>query len=87
MNKLGPAAAIILAVVSLSPSIVEAATAPVPCEKMLVDVKAALETAQLGDADKAKVMDLESQGIERCKADDDAGADAFFAQAMTIMDR
>ena len=59
--------------------------APVPCEKMLSDLRAALAAAKLGDADKAKVADLQSKGIERCKADDDAHADGFFTQALTLM--
>jgi hypothetical protein len=62
-----------------------AATAPAPCEDMLNNVKAALKDAKLSDADKAKVSDLENQGLERCKADDDAGADDFFAQALKVM--
>lgn len=61
------------------------AAEPVPCEKMLKDVKAAMKTAKLSDADKAKATDLQSQGVERCKADDDAGADALFAQALKVM--
>jgi hypothetical protein len=62
-----------------------AAAEPVPCENMLKDVKAAVASASLSDADKAKVADLQSQGIERCKADDDAGADELFGQAMKVM--
>ena len=62
-----------------------AATDPVPCEKMLGDLRAATKSAKLSDADTAKVADLQTKGIERCKADDDAGADAFFAAAMTIV--
>lgn len=57
----------------------------VPCEKMLSDVKAALKTAQVSDDDRAKVSDLENKGIERCTADDDTHADAFFTQALAIM--
>lgn len=57
----------------------------VPCEDMLAEVRAAIETANLSDADMAKVKDLEGQGLERCKADDDAGADALFAQALAVM--
>jgi hypothetical protein len=61
------------------------AAAPVPCEKMLNDVRAALAAAKLSDADKAKVVDLENKGIERCKADDDAHADEFFAAALKAL--
>jgi hypothetical protein len=59
--------------------------APVPCEKMLNDVRAALAATKLSDADKAKVADLENKGIERCKADDDVHADEFFAAALKAM--
>jgi hypothetical protein len=52
---------------------------------MLSDVKAAVESAKLSEADKAKVTDLEDKGLERCKADDDARADALFAQALKIL--
>jgi 2-methylisocitrate lyase-like PEP mutase family enzyme len=62
-----------------------AAGTPVPCETMLKDVRAAMDKAKLSDADLTKVKDLEQQGLDRCKADDDAGADAFFADAMKIM--
>ena len=59
--------------------------APVPCEKMLDSVRTALAAAKLGDAEKAKVVELENKGIERCKADDDAHADEFFAEAMKAL--
>ncbi len=62
-----------------------AAGDPVPCEKMLGDLRAAEATATLSEADKTKVAELRQQGIDRCKADDDAGADAFFADAMNII--
>lgn len=58
---------------------------PVPCEKMLDDVRTALRSANLSDADRSKVAELESKGIERCNADDDTHSDEFFAQALKIM--
>ena len=58
---------------------------PVPCEKMLEDVRTALRSANLSDADRSKVAELESKGIERCNADDDAHSDEFFTQALKIM--
>ena len=61
------------------------AAEPVPCEEMLKDLRAAIAGATLSDADKAKVNDLEGQGLERCKADDDVGADDLFTQAMQIL--
>lgn len=57
----------------------------VPCEDMLKDLRAAVGGATLSDADKAKVEDLQNKGIERCNADDDARADAFFADAMKLL--
>ena len=55
---------------------------PVPCEQALSDLKGAVASSTASDA---KVADLETQGIERCKADDDAGADALFAQALATL--
>ncbi|WP_027059293.1 hypothetical protein [Mesorhizobium loti] len=71
-----------LAVSAFIPS-VHAATAP--CEQTLKNLRAAEATATLSAADKAKVSELETKGIERCNADDDKRADDFFAQAMTVM--
>jgi 2-methylisocitrate lyase-like PEP mutase family enzyme len=86
MNKFILIAALsTVAAVSAFPTVTFAAANPVPCETMLNDVKAAIKDAKLSDADKAKVMDLQGKGLERCKADDDAGADGFFAAALTIM--
>jgi hypothetical protein len=62
-----------------------AATAPVPCEKMLSDVRAAMKNAKLDDPDQGKVEELEQKGIERCSADDDSHADTFFAEALKII--
>jgi hypothetical protein len=61
------------------------AAGAVACEDMLKDVRAAMQSAKLNDADKAKVADLEAKGIERCNADDDQRADGFFAEALKIM--
>lgn len=83
MNRLIIAAA--LSTLAALSTAALAANKPVPCEKMLTDVKAAIKDTKVGDADKAKAMDLERQGLERCKADDDAGADAFFAEALKIL--
>lgn len=62
-----------------------AAAEEVPCEKMLADLRAALQSAKPSDADAAKIKELEDKGIERCNADDDAHADEFFTQAMKIL--
>lgn len=61
------------------------AAGAVPCEDMLKEVRATMETAKLSDADKAKVSELEAKGVERCNADDDQRADGFFAEALKIM--
>lgn len=61
------------------------AASAVPCEDMLKDVRTMMTTANLGDADTAKVAELESKGVERCNADDDQRADGFFAEALKIM--
>jgi len=62
-----------------------AAADEVPCEKMLEDLRAALQTAKPSDADAAKIKELEDKGIERCNADDDEHADEFFTEAMKIL--
>ncbi|QND69181.1 hypothetical protein HB777_36040 (plasmid) [Mesorhizobium loti] len=59
--------------------------ANVPCEEALKSLRAAEDKAKVSDADKAKITDLETKGIERCNADDDKRADDFFAQAMKVM--
>jgi hypothetical protein len=59
--------------------------APTPCETALKELRAAEAKATLNDADKNKVSELETKGIERCNADDDKRADDFFAQAMKIL--
>ncbi|OBQ63341.1 hypothetical protein [Mesorhizobium erdmanii] len=61
------------------------AAATAPCEETLKTLRAAEAAATLGDADKSKVSELETKGIERCNADDDKRADDFFAQAMKVM--
>lgn len=59
--------------------------ANVPCEEMLKTLRTAEAATKTSDADKAKVTDLETKGIERCNADDDKRADDFFAQAMKVL--
>ncbi|MBP1807014.1 hypothetical protein [Rubellimicrobium aerolatum] len=59
---------------------------PIPCEDMASALRTALAAAgNLTAADKASVDDLQAKGLERCNADDDARADAFFADALTIL--
>lgn len=77
--------ALALATLALTGPMSSAFAANVPCEEMLKTLRAAEATAKMNDADKAKVTDLETQGIERCNADDDKRADDFFAQAMKVV--
>lgn len=56
-----------------------------PCEDMLTQLRAAMATAKLSDAQLQQVKDLEAKGIERCNADDDKRADGFFAEALKVM--
>ena len=57
---------------------------PVPCEVMLDKLRSALQSPGLPDAKKAKATSLQAKGTERCNADDDKRADAFFAQGIAL---
>lgn len=59
--------------------------APVPCEDKLDELRASMASAQIADADMASVKQLEAKGVERCNADDDKRADAFFDDAMKLI--
>ncbi|QND67808.1 hypothetical protein HB777_30270 [Mesorhizobium loti] len=83
MRRFALAIAVGTLAVSGAVSTVFAATAP--CEETLKTLRAAEAAATLSAADKAKVSELETKGIERCNADDDKRADDFFAQAMKVM--
>ncbi|QKD00968.1 hypothetical protein [Mesorhizobium loti] len=83
MRRFAPALAAVTLAASASIPSVHAAT--VPCEQTLKSLRAAEATATLSAADKTKVSELETKGIERCNADDDKRADDFFAQAMKVM--
>ena len=72
-------------VIALAALATPAAADEVPCEKLLADLRAALQDAHPGDADAAKIKELEDKGIERCNADDDKHADELFAQALAIL--
>ena len=61
-----------------------AAAATVPCEDMLNTLRDTLKTAKLSDADMKAVTELETKGTERCNADDDKRADAFFTDALKL---
>ena len=77
-------AATIAAVTSIAGLTSTAFATVIPCEDMLVTLRDAVKTAKLNDADKAKVDELEAKGVERCNADDDKRADAFFADALKL---
>ena len=86
MRKLVLAAAFLSVTAAFGASAIPAsADDVVPCEDMLKTLRDAVAGATLNDADKAKVADLQDKGIERCNADDDAKADAFFGDAMKIL--
>jgi len=85
MNKF--ALAFALATAAIAAPLASAVAAPTPCETALKDLRAAEAKARPNDADKNKVSELETKGIERCNADDDKRADDFFAQAMKILSK
>lgn len=59
---------------------------PLPCEDMLAKYRAAQpKAANLDDATKAKIAEMEAKGLERCNADDDKRADDFFGQAIQLI--
>ena len=58
---------------------------PVPCEDLAKQVSDALKTAQLSDADKAKVKEHRKAGLDLCKVEKDADADAEFTAALKLM--
>lgn len=60
-----------------------AATAP--CEDMLAELRAAEASAKIDPAVKVRYEELKAKGVERCNADDDLRADAFFADAMKLL--
>lgn len=74
----------LLAAAAALPTLASAASEPRACEDMLTELRAAVKQAKPG-ADLAQVAVLERQGLDRCKADDDAEADAFFAAALKLL--
>lgn len=61
------------------------AASAVPCEDVLVKLEDALKTAKPSDADAKTVADLKAKGEERCTAEDDRRADAFFNDALKLL--
>jgi hypothetical protein len=80
-----PVLAFALGTIAIANPLSSAFAAQTPCEDMLKTVRAAEKATTLKAADKAKVSQLETKGVERCNADDDKRADDFFAQALKIM--
>lgn len=63
-----------------------AQAATVPCEDLLAQLRSAeASVGTLSAADKEKLAELEAKGIERCNADDDKRADAFFTEALAML--
>lgn len=71
-----------LALIATGPAFAED---PVPCEDLAKQVSDALKTAQLSDADKAKVKEHRKAGLDLCKVEKDADADAEFTAALKLM--
>lgn len=58
---------------------------PEACEQVLKRLDDALKTATLSDEQKAQVTGLRKQGLEKCKVEKDAEADADFQAALKIL--
>ena len=56
----------------------------IPCEAMLKDLKAAIDSGKIAAADQAQAVGLQSKATERCNADDDRRADAFTAEGLAL---
>ncbi|WP_163270820.1 hypothetical protein [Chelativorans alearense] len=55
------------------------------CPALMAEVDAALETADLSDEDRAKVMELRAQGEEQHQAGDHAASEASLGEAKTLL--
>lgn len=55
-----------------------------PCEDVLKEFRDTKAAAKPDAVTLKAVEDLEAKGVERCNADDDKRADAFFADAMKL---
>ena len=74
----------LISTVAIAGLVPAAYAAPVPCEDMLKTLTDILKTAKLNDADMKMVTELQTKGTERCNADDDKRADAFFTDALKL---
>lgn len=66
-------------------AVTDAAGRALPCEDLLGQLRAALPSARISDADRASATELQTKATERCNADDDARSDAFSAQALALL--
>jgi hypothetical protein len=55
------------------------------CPKLMQEVDAALQTATLSEADKAKVMELRTKGESEHKAGDHAASEATLNEAKKML--
>lgn len=55
------------------------------CPGMMAEIDEALQTAELSDADEARVMELRQQGEEEHNAGDHAASEASLGEAMEIL--
>lgn len=60
----------------------DASGKPIGCEVLAAAVRSAFSAG--APSDPAAAADLQAKGLERCNADADARADAFFAQALAL---
>lgn len=56
-----------------------------PCEGMVQSLRSALPGVAPSASDKAKLSDLQAKALERCNADDDQHANAFFPAALALL--
>lgn len=55
------------------------------CPAMMAQIDEALQTAELSEADEARVMELRQQGEEEHEAGDHAASEASLGEAMEIL--
>ena len=77
-------AAALIAVTTITGFSSFANAANVPCEDLLKTLTDTLATAKLSDADMKAIAELKAKGEERCTAEDDKRADAFFTDAIKL---
>ena len=77
-------AAALIAVTTVAGFSSFANAANAPCEDLLKTLTDTLATAKLSDADMKAIAELKAKGEERCTAEDDKRADAFFTDAIKL---